>query len=500
MGPAAATIAVVPTDPLPRRRRRLLHIARRYVPMVGGIERYVLDVAVAQARRGDDVRVMTLRRDVLGVVDADLDEREVIDGVAVTRLPGIGNQRSAVCLRPDRLALAIRSSDAVHLHDLRFMVGFVAIVARLTDRPLLFHTHGLLAHTTFASRPEADPATRLLRTDAAAGAGGRHRQQRPRSRDAARRRARPRPADHHAPERGRPATVSRHRATARPGHDPGHRPGRRAQGHRPAPARAGGRHPACGRRPPVARHRRDRGRRGACPARCARRSSSASATRAFHGGFTEEEQADVPIDRGVADLPEPGGGLRPGPPRGDGRRRDPGPGQRHPAASRPAGGDRARRRWSTSTTPRRRRTRSRRCLTRPSRRVDRRSARVCATPRGHTGSTGSSTRSRRSTPRSTTLSGPASAADRTAGGAPTRQTFRPDGIRPVRDHLAIGLAGAAGRHSVDPGGTGLRPHASDHEIAHPSRGGAAKPRDSRSQPGCRMERLIDVLGWFPLGR
>jgi glycosyltransferase involved in cell wall biosynthesis len=142
----------VPTDPLPRRRRRLLHIARRYVPMVGGIERYVLDVAVTQARRGDDVRVATLRRDVLGVIDADLDEREVIDGVAVTRLPGIGNQRSAVCLRPDRLALAIRSSDAVHLHDLRFMVGFVALVARLTGRPLLFHTHGLLAHTTFASR------------------------------------------------------------------------------------------------------------------------------------------------------------------------------------------------------------------------------------------------------------------------------------------------------------------------------------------------------------
>ena len=38
-----------------------------------------------------------------------------------------------------------------------------------------------------------------------------------------------------------------------------------------------------------------------------------------------------------------------------------------------------------------------------------------------------------------------------------------------------------------------------HEIAHPSRGGAAKPRDSLSQPGCRTEPS-HVLGWNALDR
>ena len=135
----------------PPRPRRVLHIARRYAPMVGGIERYVIDVAEAKARRGDRVRVVTLQVDVLGVHDGPLPATERMAGVEVTRLPGFGNQRFSVCLRPDRLARAIRSADVVHIHDLRFMFGFVAIVARMTGRPLVFHTHGLLAHTTFAS-------------------------------------------------------------------------------------------------------------------------------------------------------------------------------------------------------------------------------------------------------------------------------------------------------------------------------------------------------------
>ncbi len=119
--------------------------------MVGGIERYVIDVAEAQARRGDRVSVLTLRVDVLGVNEESLPEKERLAGVDVTRLPGFGNQRFSVCLRPDRMARAIQSADVVHIHDLRFMLGFVAVMARLLGRPLVFHTHGLLAHTTFAS-------------------------------------------------------------------------------------------------------------------------------------------------------------------------------------------------------------------------------------------------------------------------------------------------------------------------------------------------------------
>ena len=133
------------------RPRRILHIARRYAPLVGGMERYVLDVATDQARSGADVRVVTLRSDILGVHDGVLPADERRDGVRVIRLPGTGNQRFGLCFRPDRLAREIRQVDVVHLHDLRFMTGFVCVAARLLGRPLVYHTHGLLWHTSFAS-------------------------------------------------------------------------------------------------------------------------------------------------------------------------------------------------------------------------------------------------------------------------------------------------------------------------------------------------------------
>ncbi|MCJ7709830.1 MAG: glycosyltransferase family 4 protein, partial [Chloroflexi bacterium] len=60
--------------------------------------------------------------------------------------------RFAATARPDRLVRAVAASDVVHLHDLRFMAGTVCAAAAATHRPLVFHTHGLLYHTPFATR------------------------------------------------------------------------------------------------------------------------------------------------------------------------------------------------------------------------------------------------------------------------------------------------------------------------------------------------------------
>jgi alpha-1,3-mannosyltransferase len=120
--------------------------------MPGGIERYVLGLAVAQARAGSDVTVITLDRDVLHVRPGRLPAEELVDGVRIVRLRGIGAQRFAATIRPDRIVRAVAASDVVHLHDLRFMAGTVAGAAAATRRPLVFHTHGLLYHTPFATR------------------------------------------------------------------------------------------------------------------------------------------------------------------------------------------------------------------------------------------------------------------------------------------------------------------------------------------------------------
>ncbi len=130
----------------------MLHVTRRSYPLPGGIERYVLGLAVAQARAGEQVTILTLDTDVLRVHPGRLPADERVEGVRVVRLPGIGAQRFAATARPDRLVRAVAASDVVHLHDLRFMAGTVCMAAAATHRPLIFHTHGLLYHTPFATR------------------------------------------------------------------------------------------------------------------------------------------------------------------------------------------------------------------------------------------------------------------------------------------------------------------------------------------------------------
>lgn len=133
------------------RKLRVLHVVRRYAPLIGGTERLVRDLAHEAQRRDDAVRVVTLNRDVVGVVPGELPARWDDDGVEVIRLPGTGNGRIAVTFRPDLLGRAIRDADVVHLHDLRF--GFVlgSLLASGLRRPLLLHTHGLIFHTQWAA-------------------------------------------------------------------------------------------------------------------------------------------------------------------------------------------------------------------------------------------------------------------------------------------------------------------------------------------------------------
>jgi alpha-1,3-mannosyltransferase len=125
---------------------RILHLCRRYVPFAGGTERYVRDLATAQARLGRSVTVLTLDRDVVGGAGTRLPAVETIDGVRVRRVPGVGSRRTALALRPDVIRREIRDHDVIHLHDLRFAVGLTALLASLAHRPLLVHTHGLIFH------------------------------------------------------------------------------------------------------------------------------------------------------------------------------------------------------------------------------------------------------------------------------------------------------------------------------------------------------------------
>jgi alpha-1,3-mannosyltransferase len=130
---------------------RVLHICRRYHPFAGGTEKYVHDLAFAQAEAGREVTILTLDRDVAGPTKG-LPRRETIDGLEVVRVPGRGIPQVAITYRPDRIWREIARHDVVHIHDLRFSLASTVIGAVLARRPRILHTHGLIFHSGSASK------------------------------------------------------------------------------------------------------------------------------------------------------------------------------------------------------------------------------------------------------------------------------------------------------------------------------------------------------------
>ena len=123
-----------------------MHVCRRYRPFAGGTEKYVHDLAVAQAEAGHHVTVLTLDRDIAGPTKG-LPHRETQDGVDIVRVPGRGGPQIAVTFRPDRIWRELARNDAVEIHDLRFALATTVIGAIFARRPRILHTHGLIFHS-----------------------------------------------------------------------------------------------------------------------------------------------------------------------------------------------------------------------------------------------------------------------------------------------------------------------------------------------------------------
>ena len=147
MGPRAAVTRTpdeeseAPTAPL-----RILHVCRRYYPLVGGTQKYVHDLAASQAQAGCKVTVLTLDRDTAGP-RRGLPKREIQDGIEIIRIPGRGTPQIAFTFRPDRVWREVARHDVVHVHDARFAMASCLVGAVGAHRPRIFHTHGLIFHS-----------------------------------------------------------------------------------------------------------------------------------------------------------------------------------------------------------------------------------------------------------------------------------------------------------------------------------------------------------------
>ena len=127
----------------------ITHVVRQYAPSVGGLETVVARLAREQQHRFDHrVRVVTLDR-VFTDRSHRLAAHDVIDGIAVTRLPWSGSPRYPIC---PRVLFAIRDADLVHVHAVDFFFDFLAATRWVHGKPLVASTHGGFFHTAFASR------------------------------------------------------------------------------------------------------------------------------------------------------------------------------------------------------------------------------------------------------------------------------------------------------------------------------------------------------------
>ena len=128
---------------------RILHVTKRFRPFPGGVERFVEDLAIGQAGRGHDVHVLTIDRDMVGGAEEVQPRHERFGGLEIHRVPAIGGKRKQLAIGGyERILRHLRDADVVHHHDPRFLFETALAVRRMVGRPLLFHTHGLIWHTS----------------------------------------------------------------------------------------------------------------------------------------------------------------------------------------------------------------------------------------------------------------------------------------------------------------------------------------------------------------
>lgn len=123
---------------------RILEITRQFAPCVGGLETVALEVSTELQRRGHEVRVVTLNRNLRTgerLMDTDLSQI-----TPIYRLPFVGSRRYPVT---SGLLSHIRWADVIHIHGIDFFADFIALTqaTRLHNKPFVVTTHGGIFHT-----------------------------------------------------------------------------------------------------------------------------------------------------------------------------------------------------------------------------------------------------------------------------------------------------------------------------------------------------------------
>jgi alpha-1,3-mannosyltransferase len=129
---------------------RILHLTPNFLPVMGGIERFVYELCVASRGAGLTPRVLTFDRPDRR--QPRLPPTDVIDGIPVRRVPFVDLKY----YKPSFLPLdEFTAADIVHVHGMGFPLDFAAATRHVHGRPLVMSTHGGIFHTTALSGVKA---------------------------------------------------------------------------------------------------------------------------------------------------------------------------------------------------------------------------------------------------------------------------------------------------------------------------------------------------------
>ena len=123
-------------------KMKIIHIVRQFYPCIGGVENFVLNLARQQIESGHEVSVVTLNRNFVdGTV---LDDKEVVDGIKINRIPFMGSKKYPLafsCLK------YLKGVDIVHIHCVDFFIDCLAFAKIFHRKKIVLHTHGGFFHT-----------------------------------------------------------------------------------------------------------------------------------------------------------------------------------------------------------------------------------------------------------------------------------------------------------------------------------------------------------------
>lgn len=129
-----------------RAGRRILFVGRQFYPCIGGTENTMLEFARRLIADKNEVRVLTLNRDLYRRTVLPPDEE--FEKIRIIRLPFIGTKRKPVPRgRFFDILDQFRWADIVHIHDVRFLMETSRILGWILRKPVVVSSSGLIFAT-----------------------------------------------------------------------------------------------------------------------------------------------------------------------------------------------------------------------------------------------------------------------------------------------------------------------------------------------------------------